>query len=232
MQTSLRVARTGFNIELMGVNLQNHQQFNYKIPAGLTLPWLQDTPQENVWGKWATDFHDLRIVDATGRLYTNYNLTTHNIALSANYQELRNLLLAASQIVDSDGDHLPDAWEQKYFGNLASGPNDDPDGDGYSNLTELALGTSPIDANATPNLKKGITRDGRFFVIYKRWAGNLLTYTMGSSIDLSHWAGTPDELSYGDPLNLYDGTGTSQIAVYLKPTVKQKPFNFFSVQFK
>ncbi len=58
---------------------------------------------------------------------------------------------------DSDGDGLPDSWELQYFGNLLQGPNDDPDGDGATNLQELNQGRNPslgtvLDPNAV-NLK-------------------------------------------------------------------------------
>jgi hypothetical protein len=51
---------------------------------------------------------------------------------------------------DTDGDGLPDSWEMQYFGNLAQGPNDDPDGDGFTNLQEYQAGTNPTNANSFP----------------------------------------------------------------------------------
>jgi hypothetical protein len=44
---------------------------------------------------------------------------------------------------DTDNDGLPDWWEMKYFGNLNQSPNDDPDGDGVSNLIEYKQGRHP-----------------------------------------------------------------------------------------
>ena len=47
------------------------------------------------------------------------------------------------QGVDSDEDGLPDCWELEHFGNLDQGPDDDPDGDGLTNLEERQYGTDP-----------------------------------------------------------------------------------------
>jgi nitrous oxidase accessory protein NosD len=44
---------------------------------------------------------------------------------------------------DIDSDNLPDVWENQYFGNLNQGPQDDPDGDGLTNLEEYSYGTDP-----------------------------------------------------------------------------------------
>ncbi len=51
---------------------------------------------------------------------------------------------------DSDHDGLSDAWEMAYFGNLNQGASGDPDGDGYSNAREFALGTEPNNPSSYP----------------------------------------------------------------------------------
>ena len=53
---------------------------------------------------------------------------------------------------DTDADGLPDDWELRHFGNLAQGPNDDPDHDGASNLQELAAHTNPSDSQSVLRL--------------------------------------------------------------------------------
>ena len=51
-------------------------------------------------------------------------------------------------IVDTDGDGLPDWWETDNFGNLAQTAAGDPDGDGFTNLQEFLSGTSPTAAGS------------------------------------------------------------------------------------
>jgi hypothetical protein len=56
------------------------------------------------------------------------------------------------RIVDTDGNGLPDWWEQQFFGHLTgTNPNADPDHDGMSNLAEFLAGTDPT--NPSSNLR-------------------------------------------------------------------------------
>ena len=52
--------------------------------------------------------------------------------------------------LDVDRDGYEDAWELATFGTTNYGPNDDPDGDGYSTAAELAAGTNPSDVSSNP----------------------------------------------------------------------------------
>ncbi len=60
--------------------------------------------------------------------------------------------------VDSDGDGLPDDWENFHFGSLAHGSTDDVDEDGASNLAEYQAGTAPTatgDAFKVTSVRRG-----------------------------------------------------------------------------
>ena len=52
-------------------------------------------------------------------------------------------LMAKYALGDSDGDGMPDWWEQKYFGDLSHNGTADTDGDGLSDLDEFRYGTNP-----------------------------------------------------------------------------------------
>jgi hypothetical protein len=55
--------------------------------------------------------------------------------------------IGADEFLDSDGDGLPDFWEQRYFGDPhAADPNADPDGDGLTNIQEYEEYGSHPDA--------------------------------------------------------------------------------------
>jgi Concanavalin A-like lectin/glucanases superfamily/Bacterial TSP3 repeat len=62
---------------------------------------------------------------------------------------------------DADADGLPDSWEIYHFGSIAAyGPNDDPDGDLCSNLSEYRAGTNPNSASSYPDTDADGLPDG------------------------------------------------------------------------
>ncbi len=56
----------------------------------------------------------------------------------------------AFSVDDTDGDGLPDTWETLYFGDLSQAAASDPDGDGATNASEYAAGSSPAVQASTP----------------------------------------------------------------------------------
>jgi len=53
------------------------------------------------------------------------------------------LILRGVAIADADSDGLDDDWERAHFAHLGNIPSGDPDGDGYSNISEQIMGTDP-----------------------------------------------------------------------------------------
>lgn len=90
---------------------------------------------------------------------------------------------------DADGDGLPDAWQRalrQALGDTAlTGPNDDADGDGLSNLQEYLAGTYAFDAQDGFRLeiigKNGNNPILQFLAIRGR------SYSFQTSTDLEDW---------------------------------------------
>lgn len=70
---------------------------------------------------------------------------------------------------DDDGDGLPDSWEMQYFGTLAFGPNDDPDGDGITNRQEFLEGTNPNSRDPAPSIVPSVTAQGDLSSVRLSW---------------------------------------------------------------
>lgn len=81
---------------ILGVNAAGHEAGNGAITAGRRLPWLQDVPQQDAWGRWGVAVRDVRIVDGAGELAAVYNLTAHDLGDPANRAELTRLLADAA----------------------------------------------------------------------------------------------------------------------------------------
>jgi hypothetical protein len=60
---------------------------------------------------------------------------------------------------------IPDSWWSQYFGTTSGvSASADPDGDGFTNLQEYALGTNPMDSSSTFKVQT-IERTGNSLII-------------------------------------------------------------------
>ncbi len=97
MQAEISTANPTTPVRIIGVNAAGEESGNDAICQGRILPWLQDTPQQNVWGAWQVTWRDVVILDKENRTIQVYNLTSHSLANSAFYSELRTILLDAAR---------------------------------------------------------------------------------------------------------------------------------------
>lgn len=229
IRNELRGSNLPVNIEIMGINLAGKEEtfYNTVVTAGRTTPWLQDTSEANVWGKWGVVYRDVRILDSSNRLAAVFNLTEKPISDPANKAELKALLLSLASAYDADGDRLPDHWEQASLGTLGQGPNDDPDGDQASNMIELLLGSDPLDRASRPQARQWINEASRFTIVFPRWGGRLGNYTLGSSLDLQTWGG--DSVLILSERNLVDGTGRFEVSASFEASVVNQSLGFLSL---
>ncbi len=104
---------------------------------------------------------------------------------------------------DTDGDGLPDGWEQHYGGTPdGMSPGDDDDADGMNNLGESVAGTDPTDPESVLRINGTQVGANEFFLHWPSVANRI--YSIGRSTNLvegfSPWAG---DLEATPPVNVY-----------------------------
>lgn len=215
------------------MNLIESSAENYLI-INRTLPWLQDTAQEHVKSNWQAEYRDVRILDWRNDVQAVYNLSIHDLQYQSNRVTLKNLFLDVAKSSDTDQDGLPDGWEIHHFGNVASGPDEDPDADGYNNRTEFAFGTDPRDPSSYAPMKAAFSRlNTTRPVVYtfRRPAGSIMNYFIETSPSAHGvWSVEPGALTVEPARNLYDGTGTVEVNCRPTATALQGPAQFMRVR--
>ncbi len=114
------------------------------------------------------------------------------------------LLIDGVPITDTDHDGLDDDWERLHFGTLVYGPMDDPDGDGFNNAREQAMGTDPLVVNSPFKLDFALWQSGSWRLSWP--ALESVTYTVYSSDNLGASAQVVINLSGRFPLTEYVAT--------------------------
>ncbi|HOK77672.1 MAG TPA: cohesin domain-containing protein [Verrucomicrobiota bacterium] len=120
-----------------------------------------------------------------------------------------SITVAAAGDRDTDGDGLPDWWEELYFGGAANGnPAADSDADGMTNWQEYIAGTNPADRASVLKLSVAVAETGKIKVLVPSAAGR--TYRLLRSVDLIRWEFTgPAVTGTGTAIEMIDpDTGT------------------------
>jgi len=202
-------------VEILGINRISDERFNTAATnAASILPWLQDTATENVWSRWGIEYRDVLIVDGLNRPVTTYNLSSRDLLQAANRQALKQLLLDAATIADTDQDGLPDVWETFWFQSLSPTPDSDPDADGVDNRTEFTFASNPVDPASGPLARPLLLQPGgrpALAVTFRRFAGSAATTTVETSPDLQSWSADRTHIfQVGSLVNLFDGMGGAE----------------------
>lgn len=92
MQTEIEAAGLPIEVQILGVNAIGLEAGNATITMNRTLPWLQDTADQNVWATWGVEWRDVWILDSENVPVAVYNLSQHNLADPAKYAELKGML--------------------------------------------------------------------------------------------------------------------------------------------
>lgn len=146
LETAFHVTDT-FLLEHVGLRLMTDHPLRGDLRITLTSPggtrsilqrYNADTNAGPVdWTYYSThDFYESSVGDWTLEV-TDEGAGSVGSVLQA------GLVLQGVPITDTDADGLDDNWEIANFQNLAQGPADDPDQDGYSNAREQVMHTDP-----------------------------------------------------------------------------------------
>jgi beta-glucanase (GH16 family) len=109
-------------------------------------------------------------------------------AFSLTYQSTGVVLRVVGEL-DSDGNGLPDYWEQQYFGTpVGASANADSDSDGASNLAEYLAGTDPLNGQSLFRIL-GVTNDASGMTIRVNSALNrFYTLQYRDSASVGQWS--------------------------------------------
>lgn len=169
-------------------------------PATVAPPQILSQPQSQVLGPGELASFFVVVADSRGLTYqwrfndADINGATHETLLLTNVDAMHegqySVALAnpsgtvtsatATLMLDSDLDHMADAWELANFGSLTHYASGDFDGDGVSNLTELQDGTSPTN-RASALFRLTLLSDGGTVSVLP----NQLTYTNGEVVTVT-----------------------------------------------
>jgi hypothetical protein len=122
-----------YSIRSQPAGLLESQEGAKEVGETLTTPNLHGEKDGHMFAYWSldgvrqTDVHGIALSQVTTVVSRNHELVAHYVPASE----------------DTDGDGLLDWFEWQQFGELSRGPDADPDGDGYSNAQEFALGQVP-----------------------------------------------------------------------------------------
>lgn len=175
------------------------QDYNYQIRVRIDM--LRNSSASYSSQALATGTVYTLGIESGGLIYYPIEMATPPQIGNAADRKRLNLTLG----VDSDGDGLPDAWEesQLYQGGVLPGPDGwdlslinklgDFDKDGINNFAEYIAGTYAADATSTLDLK--ITGKAEETVSLEFYAFYGKLYQIQSSPDLKTWTDTPFTLT-------------------------------------
>ena len=93
MQTQIDAMTLLVEVQILGVNGAGLEGSNANACEGKDLPWLQETPNQMVWSPWQVNYRDVIIINENNEPLATYNLTDHDLGSSANFEELKAMLV-------------------------------------------------------------------------------------------------------------------------------------------
>ena len=153
--------------------------------------------------------------------YVRYAVVTVASNSLTSAQALANRLMPDGVTIDNDGDGIPDWWMTQHFGHPTgeasdhSLAQDNPAGDGLSNLQKYLLGRNPLIWDNLHFVGCESLPDGRFnLAIFGQVGSN---YTLQASTDLVNW------------VSVLNFTCTNSPTVVVDPGAKYYGWRFYRI---
>jgi len=139
-----------------------------------------------------------------------------DLAWSQNVVHSNGVVHVVALTQDSNGNGLPDWWEELYFeGPTSANANLDTDGDGMTNGQEYLAGTNPIDSGSVLKVTAAAFETGGFKVSFPTVLG--VTYRVLRSDDLSSWLPVGADIpGIGTVAELLDADASNAVARYYR----------------
>lgn len=96
MQDELAAEDLPVDVRILGVNGFGHESGNATICNGRSIPWLQDTAEDDVWTLWSVAYRDVLILDEDNVPISTFNLTANDLGSPAAYAALKEMLREAA----------------------------------------------------------------------------------------------------------------------------------------
>ena len=93
MQNELNAEYPELNIQLLAIGRTGGESGLSGMASLGDLPLLIDTEEEQVWEDWDVNLRDVVILNANNEKVAVFNLTTGSLAIGANYEELKAVLI-------------------------------------------------------------------------------------------------------------------------------------------
>ncbi len=96
MQQELNAESLPVPVRLFAINERGQEAGFGALDPSHSLPWLQDTASVDAWGAWEVTYRDVVILGTKNEKLGIYNLTQHDLSVTANYDALKSALRQAS----------------------------------------------------------------------------------------------------------------------------------------
>jgi len=179
---------------------------------------------QKIGGNWSTvgvitnpsnvgTTYSMTLSESATQIRFTWNKTTSNIALD----DVLVTGVETASMPDTDGDGLPDWWEELYFdGPTAAHPDADPDGDGMTNWQEYIAGTDPTREDSALVMEPLIAQSGVSTDLIFQWpavVGRVYSVWRATNA-VSAYTQHMDHIAASPPLNSWTNPAPAALGTY------------------